>query len=194
MPPGWSRWWIYQRERFPIFAHGMLIAAFSFCMVAYSALARGYVHIPEPMKTMYIKITDPVILAEQPVLPAFDAEEAEQIHADAHWTFGDAGAVRARCSLWWSDVPQVPGQRVGIIGHYAASSSDVGTQLLQLVCAELAQQGCTLAIGPMDGNTYRSYRFVTERGSEPPFFLEPDNPDDWPEHFASTGFTPLAKR
>jgi len=48
MPSGWSRWWIYQRERFPIFAHGMLIAAFSFCMVAYSALARGYVHIPDP--------------------------------------------------------------------------------------------------------------------------------------------------
>lgn len=35
------RWWIYQRERFPLFAHGMLIAVFSLSAVTYSALARG---------------------------------------------------------------------------------------------------------------------------------------------------------
>jgi len=144
------------------------------------------------MKTMHVKITDPVIPMEGSGLPAFDEAVAERIHADAHWTLGDADAVRARCSLWWSDVPQLPGQRVGIIGQYAASSSAAGTQLLQLVCEELAQQGCTLAIGPMDGNTHRSYRFITERGSAPIFFLEPDNPADWPEHFTGTGFTPLA--
>src|ERR1043166_1055778 len=36
-----NRWWIYQRERFPIFAHGPLIAAFSASAVSYSALLRG---------------------------------------------------------------------------------------------------------------------------------------------------------
>ena len=45
----------------------------------------------------------------------------------------------------------------------------------------------------MDGHTWRNYRFVTERGSEPPFFLEPDNPDDWPGHFQGRGFRPLAR-
>src|SRR5262245_22303104 len=35
------RWWTYQRERFPVFAHGALIAAFSFSAVSYSALLRG---------------------------------------------------------------------------------------------------------------------------------------------------------
>ncbi len=44
----------------------------------------------------------------------------------------------------------------------------------------------------MDGNTWRRYRLVTERGAEPPFFLEPDNPSDWPAHWARAGFTPLA--
>jgi L-amino acid N-acyltransferase YncA len=52
----------------------------------------------------------------------------------------------------------------------------------------LAQQGCTLAVGPLDGTTWRRYRFVVERGSEPPFFLEPDNPDAWPSHFTAAGF------
>src|SRR3954471_1380094 len=36
-----NRWWIYQRERFPVFAHGPLILAFSFCAVSYSAMLRG---------------------------------------------------------------------------------------------------------------------------------------------------------
>jgi len=35
------RWWIYQRERFPVAAHGPLILAFSACAVSYSALLTG---------------------------------------------------------------------------------------------------------------------------------------------------------
>jgi 4-hydroxybenzoate polyprenyltransferase len=36
-----KRWWIYQQERFPLVAHGPLIAAFSASAVCYSALLRG---------------------------------------------------------------------------------------------------------------------------------------------------------
>lgn len=36
-----NRWWIYQRERFPLAAHGPLIAAFSASAVSYSVLLRG---------------------------------------------------------------------------------------------------------------------------------------------------------
>ncbi|MDB4369769.1 UbiA family prenyltransferase [Akkermansiaceae bacterium] len=35
------RWWIYQKERFPIFANGLLIAAFSSCAVFYSSFLSG---------------------------------------------------------------------------------------------------------------------------------------------------------
>lgn len=35
------RWWIYQKERFPVVAHGPLILVFSACAVSYSALLRG---------------------------------------------------------------------------------------------------------------------------------------------------------
>jgi 4-hydroxybenzoate polyprenyltransferase len=41
-----SRWWVYQRERFPILAHGLLIAAFSFSAVCFSALLRGQTALP----------------------------------------------------------------------------------------------------------------------------------------------------
>lgn len=117
------------------------------------------------------------------------------LHApDAHWTvLDDAGKMTARASLWWNVVPSYPGERLGVIGHYAASDPASAALLLEHSCRELASRGCTLAIGPMDGNTWRRCRFVTERGIEPPFFLEPENPDDYPLHFETAGFSPLAR-
>jgi GNAT superfamily N-acetyltransferase len=44
----------------------------------------------------------------------------------------------------------------------------------------------------MDGSTWRDYRLITHRGSEPPFFLEPDHPAEWVRHFADAGFAPCA--
>src|SRR5215475_6039252 len=41
-----NRWWVYQRERFPVLGHGMLIAAFSFSAVCFSALLRGQSDLP----------------------------------------------------------------------------------------------------------------------------------------------------
>ena len=41
-----NRWWVYQRERFPVLAHTPLIAAFSLSAVSYSALIRGTHHLP----------------------------------------------------------------------------------------------------------------------------------------------------
>ena len=45
-PPFFRRWWTYQRERFPLAAHGPLIAAFSFCAVSYSRMLRGENGLP----------------------------------------------------------------------------------------------------------------------------------------------------
>lgn len=41
-----NRWWVYQRERFPLLAHGPLIAAFSASAVSYSSLLRGFAMAP----------------------------------------------------------------------------------------------------------------------------------------------------
>jgi hypothetical protein len=102
------------------------------------------------------------------------------------------GALVARCSLWWNDVPALGDERLGVIGHYGALDEAAAASLLDAACAELRQEHCSRAVGPMDGNTWRRYRLVVERGAEPPFFLEPDNPPEWPTHFADAGFTPLA--
>jgi GNAT superfamily N-acetyltransferase len=91
----------------------------------------------------------------------------------------------ARCSCWWRATPE----QLGFIGHYEAANAEAGTAVLAKACGILARAGCTSAVGPVEGNTWRRYRFVVDRGSEPPFFLEPDNPDDWPEHWSSAGFS-----
>ena len=114
-------------------------------------------------------------------------------HPDAHLLLlAPGGSIAGRCSLWWSQAPVVPGQRVGLLGHYAAFDAASGQTLLERACEQLAELGCTLALGPMDGSTWRPYRLITARGSEPPFFLEPDHPDEWVRHFAGAGFTPYA--
>ena len=46
-PSVFHRWWTYQQERFPIMAHGPLIAAFSLSAVIFSALLRGQVSLPD---------------------------------------------------------------------------------------------------------------------------------------------------
>jgi len=129
-----------------------------------------------------------------PGLPILDPWAVARHNADAHWMIVDKDDnVAARCSLWWRDVPPYPEQSLGVIGHYATQSATSAAELLKLAGQQLAAQNCTLAVGPMDGNTWRSYRLVVEHNSEPPFFLEPDNPDDWPAHFTENGFSVFAE-
>lgn len=126
----------------------------------------------------------------------FDPQLLASQRTDAHLMLLDDDEPIARCSLWWRDAPRLGGAQVGIIGHYQAASatedSRAGT-LLDNACGHLASRGCSLAIGPMDGTTWRRYRFITDRGDEPTFFLEPDNPDAFPLQWSRTGFEPLAE-
>jgi GNAT superfamily N-acetyltransferase len=127
-------------------------------------------------------------------LPPVSAEALARQRPDGLLLLADATDRPAgRAALWWRDTPPLEGQRLGLLGHYFAIDADAAATLLSEACAELTDQGCTLAVGPMDGNTWQRYRLVTARGSEPPFFLEPDNPDDWPGHFTANGFTELAR-
>jgi len=152
------------------------------------------------MKPLFVEITDSADLASldssgevagnvTPLPPENLLHEAP----DAHWLLlREETSLAARCSLWWKKTPPYPGHTLGLIGHYAASNENYGRQILRHACQQLAARGCTMAVGPMDGNTWRRYRFITERGTEPAFFLEPDNPDDWSLHFTAEGFVALA--
>ena len=117
---------------------------------------------------------------------ATDGADAELTEAGAH------GRPAARCSLWWRRVPAHPGHRLGLIGHWFADDDEAAARLLRRATAVLQKQGCTLAVGPMDGATWRPYRFVIEPGTAPPFFLEPEHPPSYPAQFSAAGFAPMA--
>lgn len=122
--------------------------------------------------------------------PGIDQEILAAQKVDLHLSCPDG---KTRCSLWWSVVPQLEGQHPGIIGHFEAASCKEGSLILREAAARLHDMGCSVAIGPMDGNTWRRYRVLTERNTEPPFFMEPDNPEWWAQAFTDAGFSPFAK-
>jgi GNAT superfamily N-acetyltransferase len=126
-------------------------------------------------------------------LPAFDAEQLADHRPDLHLcALSDGGAVEAHASLWWSEAPAYGTHKVGVVGHYASANDEAAASLFAAALHTLQEQNCTIAIGPMDGNTWRRYRFVVDAGTEPPFFLEPTNPPAAPLQWERAGFTPLA--
>ncbi len=113
--------------------------------------------------------------------------------ADAIWVLTEHERIVGQCALWWRKTPSLQDERTGSVGCYGARDEACALKLLDHACHELAAKGCTRAVGPMDGNTWNNYRFVTEQGEELPFFLEPHNPASWPEQFSAAGFTPVAR-
>ena len=110
--------------------------------------------------------------------------------AERHVAWG-GDRLEGRCSLWWTGTPSWPGARLGLVGHFAAASRVAAEGLLEAACRILAEQGCTLAVGPMDGCTWRSYRLVTERGEFPPFLFDLATPPEYPGWWEAAGFQPF---
>jgi 4-hydroxybenzoate polyprenyltransferase len=74
-----QRLWIYQKERFPLLAHGPLIAAFSACAVSFSSLVR---HAPPPGWEMYLTAFVVCLLMFFQLRIADEFKDAED---DARW-------------------------------------------------------------------------------------------------------------
>ncbi len=111
---------------------------------------------------------------------------------DAHLQLFAGSELLARASLWLNGPRLSPTERTGLIGHYAAVNAEAGRAILEAACQPLQAAGCARVIGPMDGSTWKSYRLVSDAGSEAPFLLEPKNPLSWNEHFLESGFDVLA--
>ena len=125
--------------------------------------------------------------------PPLDGRTLVRDAPEETWVLQDQdGRPAAHGSIWWRNTPSLEGRRTGAIGHYAAVNAERAGHLLEHLCARLAAEGCAVAVGPMDGTTWRKYRFVVETSTEPGFFLDVDNPEAWPEHFRSAGFRPIA--
>ena len=105
----------------------------------------------------------------------------------------DEGRSIGHVALWWTDAPPLEGEKPGTIGGFDAKDEETSAHLLEAATSYLRKAGCTLAIGPMNGNTWRKHRFVIESSSRGPFLLEPRNPAPHPEWWRAAGFGELSR-
>jgi len=97
----------------------------------------------------------------------------------------------ASCLLF-RDAPAWEDRRTACVGRFRCDSAAAGQALLAQIASELRTEGYQALIGPMDGDTWHSYRLVTESDGSPPFLLEPTSGAFDAEAFAAAGFVPLS--
>ena len=87
----------------------------------------------------------------------------------------------------WDGVPSAT------IGDFSCKSIEAGSDLLQEAIELVRQRGRNRILGPMAGDTWHSYRFVSESDGSPPFLLEPTNKPWEPEVFLDAGFQQVGR-
>jgi GNAT superfamily N-acetyltransferase len=122
------------------------------------------------------------------------SEEPGEEGADASISLTDRGGSEvAAAALWWNDTPLLDEARIGTIGAFTAEDADAAKSLLDGAANLLRERGCRIAVGPMNGNTWRSHRFVVESNGRGPFLLEPRNPAEHPCWWELAGFSVLSR-
>ena len=109
-----NRWWIYQKERFPIFAHGPLIFAFSFCAVAFSARLRAD-SWPQWQSVLVAFVSCFIFFLQLRIADEFkDIEEDTRWRPyrpvprglialrELGWVFVIGAVIQLALALWWS--------------------------------------------------------------------------------------------
>ena len=83
------------------------------------------------------------------------------------------------------------------VGYFAffecVPDSDVARALLDAASEWLHKEGARILRGPIQYSTYSSNRFVIKRGTAPPYFLEPYNPEYYPELLEKYGFAAIRR-
>jgi hypothetical protein len=101
-------------------------------------------------------------------------------------------APGARARLYRS-APAWDGLRTAAIGDFRCDSVASGAGLLRAIAADLAAGGVEAVLGPMNGDTWHSYRLVTESDGSPPFLLEPVSKPHDLAAFEAAGFAPVGR-
>ncbi len=90
------------------------------------------------------------------------------------------------------DAPSWDGLKCAALGRATFDSVSAGETLLVSVCHQLKEEGFGGVIGPMDGDTWHSYRVVTESDGSAPFLMEPASGPHDLGAFQAGGFVPIS--
>ncbi len=80
------------------------------------------------------------------------------------------------------------GTAVGTIGSFAAEDESAGLEVLAAAKDWLRGSGLRRVLGPMNGDIWHGYRFMTRGFDRPPLAGEPRNPATYPALFERAGF------
>ncbi len=86
------------------------------------------------------------------------------------------------------DGPLWSGERTAAVGQFSCKTKESGAEVLTSALDFIRSKNIRRVIGPMDGDTWHSYRFVTETDDSPTFMLEPSNPQINVDLFVDAGF------
>ncbi|UWR04674.1 hypothetical protein K3740_08360 [Ruegeria conchae] len=87
----------------------------------------------------------------------------------------------------WDGIP------AATFGEFCCKSPDAGAEILLKGIERVQDAGLDRIIWPMSGDTWHSYRFVSDSDGSAPFLMEPSNKPHEPEVFRSAGFTEISQ-
>ena len=93
----------------------------------------------------------------------------------------------------YRDAPSWDGRRTAAVGNIDFLSAESGTALLKQIVEQLKQEDFGAVLGPMDGDTWHSYRVVVESDGSPPFLMEPTSGPNDLDAFKALAFEPVSQ-
>lgn len=97
----------------------------------------------------------------------------------------------AKVTIYY-DAPDWKGQPAAALGDFSCKTARGGTEIIARAIDLVRAKGIRQVIGPMSGDTWHSYRFVSETDGSAPFLLEPTNKPHELEVFTSAGFEKIS--
>ncbi|MCP4317895.1 MAG: hypothetical protein GY789_18200 [Hyphomicrobiales bacterium] len=92
----------------------------------------------------------------------------------------------------YRDAPAWDGKRTAALGQFKFGSVDGGRELIARTSTMLKAEGFSALIAPMDGDTWHSYRAVSESDGSPAFLMEPESGPHDVAVLAERGFKPIS--
>ncbi|SEW18556.1 hypothetical protein SAMN04488515_1471 [Cognatiyoonia koreensis] len=91
-------------------------------------------------------------------------------------------------TIWFDGPAWGDHAKVATVGKCKFPSAKAGTRLLHQAAGKAISAGATGLIGPMEGDTWHSYRLVSDQGTTKPFMMEPTSGPHDQQAFADAGF------
>jgi hypothetical protein len=93
----------------------------------------------------------------------------------------------------YPDGPDWEGSRMATIGKFRFGDADKGAALIRRACDRARASGAQGVIGPMEGDTWHSYRLVSDSDGSKPFLMEPTSAPAHAKALTSAGFAVIGR-